>query len=243
MSQTTDWSPDRDEEDRIRAVYARRDAGGAQRSARAAAGERYIVETRARRVVELLARHGITRLGTQRILDVGCGSGFRLNELVGWGADPAHLTGIDLVPDRVDTARRRVPASVTVSAGNAASLPYPAASFDIVLQSTVFTSVLDGGLRRRMASDMVRVLTEDGLIVWYDFHVGNPRNPDVRRVPQREIRRLFPDCDVSMRRITLAPPLARLIAPWSVAACAALEAVPFLCTHVLGSIRKARPAS
>ena len=239
MSQVTDWSV---EEDRIRAVYARRDAGASVRSRHAAAGDRYAVETRARRGVDLLARHGITRLEMQRILDVGCGAGFWLEEFVRWGADPSNLTGIDLVHDRVEDARRRAPVPVTVLAGNAASLPYPAANFDIVLQSTMFTSVLDDDLRWRIASEMVRVVRDDGLIVWYDFHVGNPWNPDVRAITRREIRRLFPDCVVRVERITLAPPLARLIAPWSVAACAVLEAVPLLCTHFLGSIRKATPA-
>ena len=126
--------------------------------------------------------------------------------------------------------------------GNAASLPYPAASFDIVLQSTVFTSVLDGDLRRLIASEMLRVLTDDGLIMWYDFYDGHPRNPDVRGITRREIRRRFPDCEVSVERITLVPPVARLISPWSVAVCAALEAVPLLCTHYLGAIRQVTPA-
>ena len=42
----------------------------------------------------------------------------------------------------------------------------------------------------------------------------------------------------SLKRITLAPPLARAIAPYSVILCQILEKIPLLCTHYLGIIKK-----
>ena len=51
----------------------------------------------------------------------------------------------------------------------------------------------------------VSVLRSDGSILWYDFHVNNPRNPDVRRVTNNDIRDLFSGCSVELHRITLAP--------------------------------------
>jgi len=53
-----------------------------------------------------------------------------------------------------------------------------------------------------------------------------------------EIQSLFPGCDVRLKRITLAPPLTRRVAPYSWLVCYLLSKVPFLCTHYLGVIRK-----
>lgn len=89
-----------------------------------------------------------------------------------------------------------------------------------------------------MASAMCRAVKTDGLILWYDFRVGNPRNADVRGVSRREISALFPGCDIDLRPITLAPPVLRLLAPYSSLACHLLAQIPWLCTHYLGAIRK-----
>src|SRR5262249_33206610 len=105
-------------------------------------------------------------------------------------------------------------------------------------QSTVFTSILDPELKLRVAAEMIRVANPNGCILWYDYHVNNPRNNDVRGVKRREITQLFPGCQIDLRRITLLPPLARCLAPYSYLACYLLEKLPPLCTHYLGVIRK-----
>ena len=70
----------------------------------------------------------------------------------------------------------------------------------MVLQSTVFTSIQDDGLKAQVAAEMMRVVRPDGLILWYDFRVNNPRNPDVTGVGKTEILRLFPGLKVSSSR-------------------------------------------
>jgi hypothetical protein len=89
-----------------------------------------------------------------------------------------------------------------------------------------------------VAGEMIRVLKEDGIIIWYDYYTNNPWNPDVRGVKKREIHQLFPGCRVDLQKITLAPPLARALAPRSWLACSLLEKIPWLRTHYLGVIRK-----
>ena len=85
---------------------------------------------------------------------------------------------------------------------------------------------------------MMRVVKPEGFILWYDYHVNNPWNNDVRGVKRNEINRLFPSCRIELQRITLIPPLARLLVPYSYFACYLLEKLPPLCTHYLGVIRK-----
>ena len=53
-----------------------------------------------------------------------------------------------------------------------------------------------------------------------------------------EIGRLFPECDVRLRSVTLAPPLARRVVPLSRASGVLLESIPLLRTHFFGVIRK-----
>jgi hypothetical protein len=93
-------------------------------------------------------------------------------------------------------------------------------------------------MKEEMAREMMRVLKRDGLIIWYDFHVDNPWNPNVRGVRKSEIRRLFPGCSIALDRISLALPVAKWIAPWSWLLCYFLERLRLLNTHYLGLIHK-----
>jgi SAM-dependent methyltransferase len=221
------------EEDRIRSVYARRK--GESCYAESLAG-RFQVQERERHVLRLLDRYRLMPLAGKRILEIGCGTGKWLRDLISWGADPELLFATELLPASAARARRLCPQSVTISCGNAASLPYDSGSFDLVLQATVFTSVLDREMKRAIAAEMLRVLRPGGTILWYDFFWRNPGNPYVQPVGRDELRLLFPGCRLDLRRISLAPPLTRFLAPRSWAATALLSRIPLLCTHYLGAI-------
>jgi ubiquinone/menaquinone biosynthesis C-methylase UbiE len=178
-------------------------------------------------------------LAGKRILEVGCGTGKWLRDLIAWGADPETLFGVELLQASAARARRLCPQTVTIECGNAAELRFESESFDVVLQATVFTSVLDPEMKRAMAAEMLRVARPGGVILWYDFFFRHPGNPYVLPVSREEIGKLFPGCSLDLRRVTLAPPLARLLAPRLWGACSLLSRVPLLCTHYLGAIRKA----
>ena len=190
-----------------------------------------------RDILGLLARNGYDSLATCRILEVGCGTGFWLRQFVKWGARPDLVAGVDLLPDRVSEAQRICPSETTITCTNAGRLDFADQSFDIVFQALVFTSVQDAAMRRRIASEMRRVTRRGGLIIWYDFDVNNPANPDVRAVKKPEIIELFPDCSISLHRVGLAPPIYRFFAPYSWVVCELLEMLPMLRTHQLGAIR------
>jgi len=73
-------------------------------------------------------------------------------------------------------------------------------------------------------------------VLWYDFTVDNPRNPDVRGVPLARLRALFPQGQLRQRRVTLAPPLARAVTKVHPALYTVFNALPWLRTHVLAWI-------
>lgn len=123
------------------------------------------------------------------------------------GARPGSLVGIDVVPQRIDEARRLHP-EYDLRVGDASRLEFEDASSDLVL----FSSVLDEEKARRIASEIVRVLRPGGAVLWYELRVGNPWNPDVRGLPVRAVRDLFPGLEVRLRRITLVPQVARRLA-------------------------------
>lgn len=231
--------PMNEEEDRLREVVRERAQSlPKDRYSMCNFGQLFMLQERERRVLNLLRKTSSRVISAGRILEVGCGTGLWIRDLIRWGADPGHITGVELLQERVLEAQRLCPAGVSVHCGNAATLVFPDNAFDLVIQSTVFTSILDGEVRRELAREMLRVLKPEGIILWYDFHVNNPWNANVRGVPGYEIRSLFPKCQVQLSRITLAPPLVRILAPVSWMACHLLSLVPFLCTHYLGIIRK-----
>jgi ubiquinone/menaquinone biosynthesis C-methylase UbiE len=124
-------------------------------------------------MLRLLDACGLRTLTDLAILDVGCGDGNMLRRWLQWGAHPEHLAGIDLRADAVERARTLNP-NLDVRLGSAEALPWQDESFDLVSQLTVFTSILDVAMKRRVATEMSRVLRSGGAVLWYDFAYNNP---------------------------------------------------------------------
>ena len=226
----------RAEEARVREVYARRSTG--DRYAYSNPAHVFMMQERERATLALLQREGLLPLAGRTVLEVGCGGGQWLQDLVRWGAEPLLMHGVDLLSDRVAQARRVVAPDVSVVQGSGSALPFDAASFDLALQATMFSSILDDGVRRAIAVELARVVRSGGAVLWYDLRVNNPRNPEVRRVPRDEIAALFPGWRIRLERATLAPPLTRTLAGRAEVTARLLAAVPWLRTHYLGVLRK-----
>ena len=223
----------------------------AERYARRAAGDRYsmlrpdvwhTVQERQRAMLRLFARLGFNDLSALRLIEVGCGSGGNLQELLRLGFAPQHLSGAELLPERIAQARAGLPATVALFEGDATQLELAPASFDIVFVSTVFSSLLDDAFQQRLADTTWRWVKPGGGVLWYDFTVNNPRNADVRGVPLGRVRALFPAGRVQSQRITLAPPIARAVTRVHPALYTLINTVPLLRTHSLAWIAKSRDA-
>lgn len=219
----------------------------AQRYARREALSRYswlqpdvwqTVQERQRAMLRLFTALGWTGFTDKHVLEVGCGAGGNLLELLRLGFAPEHLAGVELLPERYAQARHVLPEAVTLWQADATTLPVPAASQDVVLQSTVFSSLLDDGFQQQLAAAMWRWVKPGGGVLWVDFTVDNPRNPDVRGVPLARVRALFPEARIVWRRITLAPPLARAVCRAHPGLYPVFNALPALRTHVLAWLEK-----
>jgi ubiquinone/menaquinone biosynthesis C-methylase UbiE len=198
----------------------------------------YIHQERQLGLVRFFRSLGLHTLSGLRILDLGCGSGGQLRRLVDFGAEPANCFGVDLFRPSL-TRGRTINASISFVEADGARLPFSDASFDLTFQATVFSSVLDPDIQRRIAGEIYRVLRPGGRFIWYDFAYSNPRNPNVRGISRRQICRLLSRFQLQFQRATLAPPLGRRAVRFLPGSYRLLNALPFLRTHYFCFARRA----
>lgn len=196
-------------------------------------GNRAILEERRWTIQWTLQEHHFLLLDNKRILEIGCGSGKVLADFLAWGAQPQNLYGMDLLPERIEFAKRQYP-DFHFECANAESLNFPDAMFDLVLFFTVFSSILDMRMQQQVASEAQRVLKKDGGILWYDFRYNSPGNPNVRGMSKKNIQGLFPGFTISLKSITLLPPLARRLGRLTPVLYPLFISIPFFRTHYLG---------
>lgn len=226
-----------DEGERIQKVYRDRDALlPPELYSHFNPGSLFLKQQCERALLSLLLKHGMALLADKKILDLGCGTGGILGDFLKYGAEPENLYGVDILEDRVMKARHRYP-NFNLYHGDARELPFEDNYFDIVYQFTVFTSILDRGIKVKAAQEMLRVVKEDGLIIWFDFRFSNPRNRNVKGVGERELRELFPGCSFLIKKTTLLPPLTRFLGRYFLPACSLISLFPFLLTHLMAGIR------
>jgi len=99
-------------------------------------------------------------------LDVGCGEGRVARDLAGHGH---RVTGVDASPTLIEAARQAHPAGVYVLA-DAADLPFPDASFDLVI---AYNSLMDVDDLPGAVREAARVLAPGGRLVLSVLHPAN----------------------------------------------------------------------
>jgi SAM-dependent methyltransferase len=229
---------DQSEQERIRRVYQQWSGGSA--AGQYAWHRPEILQqiaARSRTLAPLLTTALGTDLSSARIIDVGCGTGAFLRQLISWGADPSRLTGTEFQQDRLDQARQHTAAGVQWHLGGLDCAA--TASIDLASAETVFSSILDPDLRRGLAAEMWRTIKPGGWCMVFDFRYDNPRNPNVRKVTQAELRRYWPAAQCHYRTLLLAPPIARRLAGMPYLATELLAAMlPPLRSHFIFMVRK-----
>jgi SAM-dependent methyltransferase len=231
-----------DEAAAVRSRYARRHAD-AQRYSLLEPGVLLATQERQRAIAGLLRALDWRNVSDLRLLEIGSGTGMNLVEFLRMGFRPENLQGIELITSSAEQARLVLPPSVRIIVGDAAALtpcPIPSASQDIVYQATVFSSLLDDAFQKRLADEMWSWVRPGGGVLWYDFTVDNPRNPDVRGITVRRLKQLFPEGTVRVQRITLAPPIARTLCRIHGSLYPLFNTCVWLRTHVLVWIAKSR---
>src|SRR5438046_2773842 len=221
------------EADRIAAAYENLEERAGRRWDPANQGNHAILAERRRRTTRVLQGAGLVPLTGRRVLEVGSGTGAELAWLRELGAEPSNLIGVDLLEDRVAAARKAFP-DLDFRQGNAEHLEFGPGEFDLVLAITVFSSILDRGMARNVASEIVRVLRPDGALLWYDVRYDSLSNRNVRGVTAARVRDLFPSLQGELRTLTLLPPLARRLGPLTAGCYPLLPALPPLRSHLPG---------
>ena len=226
------------ERERVLAEYQRRGRENKQRLYEPwEPAELFMRGGRERAAAALLHRAGIFPREDSECLEVGFGTIGWLGTLITWGCRETNLHGIELDAARAARARARL-TEADLRVGDATALPWPDNTFNLVIASTLFSSILDEQVRRLIADEITRVMAPGGGLLWYDFAVNNPHNAGVRKVTRRELRRLFPSLEGAVKSVTLAPPLARRLVHRSWALATALEILPFARTHLLAALVK-----
>jgi ubiquinone/menaquinone biosynthesis C-methylase UbiE len=96
-----------------------------------------------------------------KVLDVATGSG---NTAISAARRFCDVTGIDYVPELIEQARKRAEVegmSITFDVGDAEDLPYPDASFDVVLSTL---GVMFAPNQEKVAEELLRICRSGGKI-------------------------------------------------------------------------------
>lgn len=116
--------------------------------------------------------------GTERVLDVGCGTGTLTRLIANSLSDKAKslVLGIDAASAMVAVARRKahnIP-NIAFETAVAETLPFPDESFDRAV-STLFFHHVNFDLKRKSLAEIWRILTPNGRAIIVD--VAPPTNP------------------------------------------------------------------
>jgi arsenite methyltransferase len=118
----------------------------------------------------------------ERVLDLGSGAGTDSLVAAQMVGEQGSVTGIDMTPEMLAKARSTATAmgfaNVEFVEGEAERLPFPDASFDVVISNGVIDLIPD---KDAVFAELHRVLTPGGRMQIADVTIQNPVSEEGRR--------------------------------------------------------------
>lgn len=184
-------------------------------------------------VYESIMRGCFSNMEELKMLEIGAGTGGNLLFFHQLGIPYSNIFANELQEERINQLKINYPEIVVIN-GNAAEIETNQ-EFDVIFQSTVFTSVLSDEMRKSLAEKMWELLCDNGIVLWYDFIYDNPQNKNVKKVTKQEIKSLFPNAKkIQFHSVSLAPPIGRRVGKLY----AFFNKFKFLRTHIIAVIHK-----
>jgi arsenite methyltransferase len=163
----------------------------------------------------------------ERVLDLGSGAGFDCLAAAVEVGSRGRVVGVDMTPEMVRLARRHaadagVP-TVQFLQAEIESLPFPDASFDVVMSNCVLNLCAD---KARILAEACRVLAPDGRLVVSDIVAVAPLPVEIRHdiarhagciagaTPLEELAPLLLDAGFATVEIDVAPHSRSLFREW-----------------------------
>lgn len=200
-------------------------------------GNQLLLGERKDKLYYIISKFGYIPLKEFKILEVGCGTGNNLQQLYDWGANPNNLFGVDILKDRINQAKTKLP-EYNFFHMNAEELTFDNEFFELILVFTVFSSILEKQMLANVSSEINRVLKKNGAIAWYDFRYNNPKNINVRGVSLKQIKDYFGNYECHIQSMTVFPTLVRKLGRLTPFVYPLLNTFPVLRTHYLGLLIK-----
>jgi len=182
--------------------------------------------------IKLLVENFLPITKHTSILEIGAGQGGNIPMLLDMGFTENNIVVNELLPERIAVLKTNYQ-NIKLVEGDALKINFNQ-TFDIVFQSTVFTSILNVEDRINLAAKMWEMLKPSGIILWYDFIYNNPNNKNVKKVDVAHVKKLFPkSVKTKIIKTTLAPPIGRRVGKLY-----HLVNLPFLRSHILAVFQK-----
>jgi|GEM_PF-450464 len=181
-------------------------------------------------------------LKSAKVLDVGCGGGGTLFQLIRLGFEIPNFTGIDIQEERLTQARKIYP-HVNFIKGDATRMDFEDNSFDLVFESGMFATLPDDVVRQEIAQEMVRVCKPSGYFVLVDWWTPKPGDKNYKALTRKELNKLFLIGKytelLSIHRGALVPPIGRFLSKYaSFAYFLVAKCFPFLVGQVVYVLKK-----
>jgi ubiquinone/menaquinone biosynthesis C-methylase UbiE len=124
---------------------------------------------RLRAIEQALLRAGIRIGSDSKVLDIGCGTGDVIEQLMKY--DEPSITGIDISNETIEYAERRFASQekvrlITVGLEN---MDFPESSFDLIIGVNVLQHLTDERIFRKAIEDIVKLTAGLGHVLVMDF--------------------------------------------------------------------------
>ena len=187
-------------------------------------------------LVNRFVRSTYEELNNLKVIEIGCSSGNMINILKKVGINDKNIFGIDIRSERLKLTKKKYPRSNIITM-NATNITFGNDSFDIITVFTLFSSIIDPDIRKNIAEEIIRILKPGGVILFYDVRYNNPFNKNLVAIRMREIKKLFPKMQFKVERVTILPPLVRMLGKANSHLYKYLSSINFLNTHYFIKIK------